>query len=55
MEGIYRKKGGVRELLLKEKNGLFGGWDVFSLGEEKRRVFIMQKASSFYEGWRGPI
>lgn len=39
------------ELLTKEKKGLFGGQDTYSLrGEERKGFFyIMQFASSFYE------
>lgn len=39
MEGLYRKKGGARELLGKEKKALFFVWDIFSLGEEQGRGF----------------
>lgn len=52
--GFYEKKSGARELLTKEKKKLFGGQNIFSLGEENTRVFIVKVASSFCGGWRGP-
>lgn len=39
MEGFYREQGRARELLVKEKKGLFWGLDIFSLKEEK--VFFL--------------
>lgn len=37
MEGLYRRKSGVRELLEKEEKGLLPGQDIFFLGEGKAR------------------
>lgn len=34
MKGFYRKTGRARKWPTKEKIGLFGGWDIFSLGKE---------------------
>lgn len=35
MKGFYRKKGGARELLAKEKKGLFQEQDIFGVGGEQ--------------------
>ena len=48
MEGFYRKKSGVRELLEKEEKGLLLGQDIFFFGRGKGKGF-MQIASG---GWR---
>lgn len=48
MEGLYKKKSGVRELFEKEEKGLLLGQDVFFLGRGKGKGF-MQIASG---GWR---
>ena len=40
MEGFYRKEGGARELLAKEKKGLFLGQDIFLWGKELARVLL---------------
>ena len=50
MEGFYRKQGGASELLVKEKERLFGGPDTFSLGEEKRKVFLSCRLPSLSIG-----
>lgn len=53
MEGLYRKKGGARELLTKEKRGFYSRTSAFG-NEEEGKDFIMQIISSFSERWRGP-
>ena len=48
MEGLYREKSGVRELLEKEEKGLLLGQDISFLGRGKGKGF-MQIASG---GWK---
>ena len=49
MEGFCRKKGEARDLLVKEKKGLFWAW------KRRRRVLMMEIAYYFSRGWRGPM
>lgn len=39
MEGLYRKKGGAREQLTKDKKGLFEARTLIFCGERRGRVF----------------
>ena len=52
-EGFYREKGGARELLAKEKEGIFLVQDII-WGEGNSKGFIMQIASSSSGGGEGP-
>lgn len=41
MKGFYRKKGGAKELLAKEKEDLFLGQDIFFLeGKKWQRYYL---------------
>ena len=51
--GLYGKEGGARELLAKEKKGLFLGPGSFSLGEEEGEGFDPAVASCFHGGGGG--
>lgn len=60
MERFYRKKSGAGELLVKEKKGLFLGWNIFFLGGGQRRrekgkdFYHVDCLASFgYKGWKG--
>ena len=55
MEGFYRKKGGARELLTKEKR-LFLDKDIFFWGKGTARLFIKKIASCLWgtEDGKGP-
>ena len=54
MEGFYKKKGGMRELLAKEKKELFLGQDIFLGVGGNSKGFIMQTDSPSSWVWRGP-
>ena len=54
MGDFYTKKGGARELLAKEKKGLFLDQDLPFWGKGNGKGFIMQIASSSSREWRGP-
>ena len=47
LDGFYRKRGGARELVTKEKKGLFLDQDVLFGGKRTASALIMQIASSF--------
>lgn len=49
MEDFYKKKDGARELLKKEKIGLFLVWTSFLWEKKRGRVFIIQ-ITSFFTG-----
>lgn len=51
MEGLYRKKSEARELVTKEKKGLFSAWmSFFGGGWEKREGFCYADCFFFLFG-----
>ena len=59
MEAFYRKKGRVRELLAKEKKGLFLGQQTFFLGGREWQGFYHADCPFWgvlggKQRWRGP-
>lgn len=54
MEGFYRKNGGARELLEKQKKLFFLDQDIFCEGREEQG-FSHTDASSSSWGWRGSL
>ena len=54
-EGSYRKPGGARDLLGKERKGLFLGRDTFFESKKRGRVLTLWTTSSFCRAGVGPF